>query len=392
MVISKGAILAGVLAYIAVGFLSLRVGPLSAGSRIKVFSILNLLTTGTVLCLFFGYRQAALYALWVLICYVFTNFYEMRRTRLRYWLAVTFPLVSLAAAKQVPGELWLGFSFMCLRLSYVAFELQKSAVEKPSILGYFGYAFYPATIVIGPINPLAVYLRSFQKSMLGIREYNDNLTRILIGLIKLTFFAPLAGVHSLSSLNGAHHAIGLLEFSTVCVGSYLYLYLEFSGACDVIIGVSAIMGVEVIENFDRPLSAQNPMEFWKRFHVSLYRYIHDVIFMPLAIFFSRIIGAREGIALAIFLVLLLVGAWHGTTYNFLLLGLVHAICLTIHYYFARIMNCLPKRVQERWNSSIWIKRICIFATFSYVSLSMVFFFNSWDAIKFLIGHRLVWIL
>jgi len=114
----------------------------------------------------------------------------------------------------------------------------------------------------------------------------------------------------------------------VCVAATLYtlqLYADFSGCVDICRGIARMLGIEVIENFRRPLFSQSIAEFWRRWHISLGAFLRDYLYFPLG-------GSRKGKArkalntLAVFAVS---GLWHGAGLNFLFWGLFNGACIVL---------------------------------------------------------------
>ena len=73
----------------------------------------------------------------------------------------------------------------------------------------------------------------------------------------------------------------------------LYLFCNFSGACDMAVGLSGVMGIVIMENFDRPFAARNPKELWTRWHISLTTFLRDMMFTPMVKVLARRFGQRH---------------------------------------------------------------------------------------------------
>lgn len=104
------------------------------------------------------------------------------------------------------------------------------------------------------------------------------------------------------------------------------IYFDFTGYSDIAIGVSALLGIDILENFDRPYWSSNISEFWRRWHMSLSSWIRDYAFIPLG-------GSRHGTARTLINlagVMALAGLWHGASWHFVIWGLWHGVGLAIH--------------------------------------------------------------
>jgi alginate O-acetyltransferase complex protein AlgI len=103
------------------------------------------------------------------------------------------------------------------------------------------------------------------------------------------------------------------------------IYCDFSGYTDIALGSSLMLGFKLVPNFNRPFFAKNITEYWNRWHMSLSHWIKNYIFYPLLSTPATIFGAR-GIAVITFLLL---GLWHGGTFNFIIYGLIQGILIVL---------------------------------------------------------------
>ena len=107
------------------------------------------------------------------------------------------------------------------------------------------------------------------------------------------------------------------------------IYCDFSGYSDIAIGVSRLLGIELIRNFNLPYLAQNPSEFWKRWHISLSSWLRDYLYIPLG-------GNRLGEFKTyrnLMITMVLGGLWHGADAAYLLWGFYHGAMLAIHRWW-----------------------------------------------------------
>jgi len=166
---------------------------------------------------------------------------------------------------------------------------------------------------------------------------------------------------------------------------YLYLYLNFSGFCDMAIGAAGLMGIPIPENFDNPFAARNVKDFWNRWHITLSVWMRDVVFSPLSKFFVGKLGiqlADHAIALTITIVFLLVGIWHGCGWNFAAYGAVHALgVVTNHYYTIFLKKRLGREKFKAYNENRWIRAAAVALTFCYCGASLIFFANTFPQIR-----------
>lgn len=220
----------------------------------------------------------------------------------------------------------LGISFFTFKLMGYVIEVHRENIRATNDIVKFGLfiSFFP-TIMSGPIdNP-----RNFLPQLNGVRTFSwdsvgEGFRRILWGIFLKTCIADLVSGYTdtVLSLYFYHNT------TTIILGAILYtfqLYADFAGYSHMAIGVSQIMGIKVAENFNCPYFAQNLTEFWRRWHMSLTTWITQYVFMPLNIAFRDM--GTTGLYLATIFNLVVIGAWHGANWTFLLFGLYHGFLL-----------------------------------------------------------------
>ena len=108
-----------------------------------------------------------------------------------------------------------------------------------------------------------------------------------------------------------------------------YLYMNFSGYCDIVIAGASLVGLRLPENFNQPFLARNILDYWSRWHITLGHWIRDYLFTPFykagAERFPAILSAVA--VIGYFVAFTLAGIWHGSTWNFLIYGLLHGAAL-----------------------------------------------------------------
>ncbi len=128
-----------------------------------------------------------------------------------------------------------------------------------------------------------------------------------------------------------------LTFLEACFGSVSYalqLYFDFSGYTDMAIGCALFFNVHLPQNFNSPYKAVSIQEFWRRWHITLSRWLRDYLYIPL--------GGNKGrtsrILGNLFLTFLIGGIWHGAGWTFVLWGTIHGVTLVVHRVWSRLWN------------------------------------------------------
>ena len=167
--------------------------------------------------------------------------------------------------------------------------------------------------------------------------------------------------------------------------SYTFqLYFDFSGYCDMAIGLGLLFGIMLPINFNSPYKALNIADFWRRWHITLGRFLRDYLYIPLG-------ENRLGKWLTLrnlFVVAFLSGIWHGAGFGFIIWGSLHGVAMVIHRVYSGFVE------QWRFRESRIYKIFCWFLTFNFVNLSWIFFRseNLSGAINLLKGmFGIVWV-
>ena len=145
------------------------------------------------------------------------------------------------------------------------------------------------------------------------------------------------------------------------------IYFDFSAYTDIGRGSAMLFGYHIPINFNLPFIASNMADFWKRWHISLSTWLRDYLFIPLG-------GSRNGRWKAhqnIFITMALGGLWHGASWNFVVWGIYHGVCLVAHKEFTLIKGKLPI-LDKFWQSKLF-NLLSIFTTFNAVAVGCVFF-------------------
>lgn len=274
----------------------------------------------------------------------------------------------------------IGLSYMAFRLSYLVIEVRNNVVRMPSLSEYLGFAFFLPTILIGPISPFSLHQGSIDSPRENRVPFTRAFVRILVGFTKFFFLANLANQLSFSGIfvDERHH--GFIDLGVASVFYYLYIFCNFSGFCDMAIGLAALIGIQVKENFDNPFVARNIKEFWNRWHITLSEYVRHVVFTPVSTGLIRWFGvshANLSISTAIVAVFLVIGIWHGLAIHYILFGMAHAGAMIANHYYTIWMKAkLGAAGYRAYNENPYVNAAAVVVTFAYVSLSFTLFANS----------------
>jgi alginate O-acetyltransferase complex protein AlgI len=232
-----------------------------------------------------------------------------------------------------------GASYYTLKLTSYLIDLLWRRYPAWTNLVKFGEfaTFYPL-LPAGPIQRANEFARADDGAqVVDLMTYG--LRRILLGLVKKLLVADrLGALVDYISTGQADHA------QVIWVMAYLFpvqLYVDFSALTDLGIGVAAVFGVRAPENFAFPFFAPSISEFWRRWHMSLTRWLGDYVFTPIRMATRRL--GNGGLAISIALNMALIGMWHAISFGWLLFGLINAVFLLADALTAQVRRRIYKR-------------------------------------------------
>jgi alginate O-acetyltransferase complex protein AlgI len=263
----------------------------------------------------------------------------------------------------------IGISYMTFRC--ISFLMEVEFIEKPSFARFCGYVLFFPGLIAGPIERY----RNFE-AQLAAPIYDDEtvmpaLHRIANGFIKKFVIADnLAAFGIFSFPDAADVSTPLLWIGAL--GQLWLIYMDFSGYCDIVIGLASLMGFRMIENFNHPFRSVTIQEFWNRWHISLSTLVKDYIFTPINMAIIKNTSREHQFALitlAYFFSMILIGLWHGTTWGFVAFGTLHGAAL--------VAIQLTKKHQKPLARMAWYEvRVRQFLVYAFVSLSLIFWLKS----------------
>jgi alginate O-acetyltransferase complex protein AlgI len=269
----------------------------------------------------------------------------------------------------ISSDLFLNQVVLPLAISFFTFQQITYLVDmyrgEASDYGFLRYClfvtFFPQ-LIAGPIVHHKEMLNQFSKEAFH-KQATDNLavglTIFIIGLFKKVVIADGISVYVISIFEGAEHGIALTFFESWggALAYTLQLYFDFSGYSDMAIGLARMFGVMLPVSFFSPYKANNIIEFWKLWHITLSRFFRDYIYIPLG-------GNRKGTVrhfANIGITMLLGGLWHGANWTFVIWGGMHGIFLAInHGWCLTKTKLLGKRVKSGNIFGVTIGRVITF--------------------------------
>lgn len=338
--------------------------------------------------LYFYYKSSAWFFMLLIITSVLdwclsrimSDTRKLWKRRLCLWLSIGMSLSILGFFKYANFFLWnwnqmvegnfqpldiilpVGISFYTFQsISYIVDVYKGRVSPTETWIEYLFFLSYFPALVAGPIVRADYFLPQIQnRDHASRQEMAAGLWLIILGLVKKAvvadyiaqyndlIFASPTGYSGLESLMGV-------------VGYVVQIYCDFSGYSDMAIGISAIMGFRLTQNFNFPYKSRNLTDFWRRWHISLSTWLRDYVYIPLG-------GNRRGTLRTYvnnFLTMLVGGLWHGAAWKFIIWGGMHGVGLIVH----KALRPWLVKIPDTWP----VKAASWTLTMAYVSFLFIFF-------------------
>jgi len=280
---------------------------------------------------------------------------------LAYYKYTDFFLTVVEEATGTPTTLLhivlpLGISFFTFTQIAYLVDAYKGKVKETNPVNYVLFVTFFPHLIAGPILHHSEMMPQFDRLRGKFWNWQNvarGCTIFCIGLFKKVVIADTLAIHA---NNGFDTAVNALE-SWVAVLSYTFqLYFDFSGYTDMAIGAALILNIRLPQNFNSPYKAVSIQDFWRRWHMTLSRFLRDYIYIPLG-------GNRRGELVAarnLLITFLIGGFWHGAGWTFIFWGLLHGVAQAIHRVWMKSGRKLP--VFPAW-----------LLTFLFINVTWVFF-------------------
>lgn len=284
----------------------------------------------------------------------------------------------------------LGISFYTFQSTGYLLDVywKKTKAEKNPFKYALFVAFFPQLMQgpIGSFGRLGPQLTASHK--FSWEQTGRALERILWGFAKKMIIADWAAVFVDAIWGDPDRYSGIMLFGLVLYG--IQLYADFSGAMDVVIGIGNLFGIQMDENFRRPYLATSMADFWKRWHMTLGKWMMNYVFYPISLskwmmrfskWSKKVFGKQRGrvvpIALADLIVFFLVGIWHGASWKYVAYGLMNGGIIA----FSELMGGTYRSWKKALHISgkeTWFHVFAIVRT--YILVNLRWFFDRSDSL------------
>jgi alginate O-acetyltransferase complex protein AlgI len=260
----------------------------------------------------------------------------------------------------------LGISFFTFQKIAYLVDCYRGEVDRHDFLDFSLFVSFFPQLIAGPIVHHKEMMPQFHDPEVfkfSARQLALGLTLFAIGLAKKSLLAD-----PISQWSDAGFAVaypGLIQAWDGALAFTFQIYFDFSGYTDMALGLALMIGIRLPSNFASPYAATSIIDFWRRWHMTLSRFLRDYVYFPLG-------GNRRGRFrryVNLFLTMLIGGLWHGAAWTFVFWGALHGFYLIVNHAWRFLAHTLGIELGDRE----WYRWFCRIITFLTVVVAWVFF-------------------
>jgi alginate O-acetyltransferase complex protein AlgI len=252
----------------------------------------------------------------------------------------------------------LAISFFTFQQIAYLVDSYRNETEEYNFLSYALFVTFFPQLIAGPIvhhKEMMPQFESDEKKKIIWENISKGLFIFIVGLTKKVAIADTLAIWANDGFQNYLH-LNTAEAWIASLAYTLQLYFDFSGYCDMAIGIALLFNIKLPINFNSPYKARNIQDFWRRWHITLSRFLTQYIYIPLG-------GNRKGETrtyINIFIIFAISGFWHGAGWTFIIWGIMHGVASIIVRAWGKVKWQLPFLVS-------W------FITFQFVNAAWVYF-------------------
>ena len=267
----------------------------------------------------------------------------------------------------------LGISFFTFTQIAYLVDSYRGRAKEHNLLNYSLFVTFFPYLIAGPImryGEVEAQFKSRQTAALNYENIAAGIFIFTIGLFKKVIIADNFAIWANAGFSEGRAVIDFFSAWGASLSYTFQIYYDFSGYCDMGMGAALLFNIRLPLNFNSPYKALNIREFWRRWHITLSRFLRDYLYIPLG--GSRYSDARLYFNLIV--TFLLCGLWHGASWMFVTWGALHGAALVVHRWWNKKGFRMPKVLA-------WL------LTFNFINITWVFFRARTmdDALKILRG-------
>jgi alginate O-acetyltransferase complex protein AlgI len=269
---------------------------------------------------------------------------------------------------------WLGFSYLAFRMLHTFRDRQSGRLPAVSLSEYVVYLVFFPTLSAGPIDRIERFVGDLRRPLVrSAGDWGEAGKRLLFGLFKKFALADALALIALNAANALQ--VRTAGWAWILLYAYAFqIYFDFSGYTDIAIGIGRLLGFKLPENFNAPYSKPNLTQFWNNWHMTLTQWFRAYFFNPVT---RALRSAKKPLSIPVIIfitqlgTMVLIGLWHGVTWNFILWGLWHGLGLFVHNRWSDLTKARFVKLSSRWQKTLNMSGVLL--TFHFVALGWVFF-------------------
>ncbi|MCX7798534.1 MAG: MBOAT family protein [Melioribacter sp.] len=268
----------------------------------------------------------------------------------------------------------IGISFYTFKSLNYIFDIYLDTLKPTnSFRDFCVYVFFFPNILAGPIDRASDFLPQIEREPYVSKEdLGKAIFLIILGLFKKVVIADYISINFVDRVFDFPLRYTGLENLLAIYGYVLQIYCDFSGYSDMAIGVALLFGFKLMENFNYPFKATSVANFWRRWHISLSKWLLDYLFRPLQMKYRNL--RVYGNIIGIFITFIICGIWHGAGWNYIYWGIMHGFMMSFSILIQK-----PKTkflTLTRLNNTKLLTVIQTIITFHLIALSFMIFRSS----------------
>lgn len=278
--------------------------------------------------LIYSYLDSSIW--WILLGTCLLNFaFALYNVTLYISVPINLLVLILGKYQFGTGFIPLGISFFILQQisSLVDIRGDDELRKRLKLTNFIAFVCFFPQLIAGPIIRVKDFINQIEsKSFSMPLDIRKSLLYIIAGFFKKIVIADSIARHILPFIESAN--TGQVQENALLLTNLFFtlmVYFDFSGYSDIAIGVGRLFGIKLPLNFNSPLKSQNVRELWRNWHITIHDFIMDYFYKPTVDKLTKVV--------AVFLSFFLMGLWHGSSFNFILFGLYHALLVTIASFF-----------------------------------------------------------
>jgi alginate O-acetyltransferase complex protein AlgI len=281
----------------------------------------------------------------------------------------------------------VGLSYILFRILHILIDVAQGYLPRPSFLAYVNYVFFFLNLLSGPIQRYEDFAPQAEMTPppLDWEKVSSACKRVVLGYLMvlvignaITNFVEIAKPLFLDALDQGKVIFGIYLFALLTFAYLINLFMNFAGYMNIVIGIGALAGIVLPENFNHPFISESFLDLWSRWHITLSNWFKSYLFNPLLRLLSTRWGTKNSTpylgAIAFYVTFFVMAVWHGTTWIFVIYGLFLGSGVAVNRLWQILIpKIFGKNKYKTLSSRRWYFQFSRAATISYLAIALISF-------------------